>query len=35
MGVPGLGKGGKLNMGAMEAQMNKNMKRTKTIDPNK
>jgi hypothetical protein len=26
MGVPGLGKGGKLNMGAMEAQMNKNMK---------
>jgi len=26
MGIPGLGKGGKMNMGAMEAQMNKNMK---------
>jgi len=26
MGIPGLGKGGKLNMGAMEAQLNKNMK---------
>lgn len=29
MGIPGLGKGGKLNMGAMEAQMNKNMKSAK------
>jgi hypothetical protein len=29
MGIPGLGKGGKLNMGAMEAQMNKNMKAAK------
>jgi len=26
MGIPGLGKGGKMNMGAMEAQLNKNMK---------
>jgi len=26
MGIPGLGKGGKINMGAMEAQLNKNMK---------
>ena len=26
MGIPGLGKGGKMNMAAMEAQMNKNMK---------
>ena len=29
MGIPGLGKGGKMNMGAMEAQLNKNMKATK------
>ena len=29
MGIPGLGKGGKMNMGAMEAQMNKNMKAAK------
>jgi hypothetical protein len=29
MGIPGLGKGGKLNMGAMEAQLNKNMKNAK------
>jgi hypothetical protein len=29
MGVPGLGKGAKLNMGAMEAQMNRNMKTAK------
>jgi hypothetical protein len=29
MGIPGLGKGTKLNMGAMEAQMNKNMKTAK------
>jgi hypothetical protein len=29
MGIPGLGKGGKLNMGAMEAQMNKTMKTAK------
>ena len=29
LGIPGLGKGGKLNMGAMEAQMNKNMKAAK------
>lgn len=29
MGIPGLGKGGKLNMGAMEAQLNKNMKTAK------
>jgi hypothetical protein len=26
MGIPGLGKGAKLNMGAMESQLNKNMK---------
>jgi spore coat protein CotH len=26
MGIPGLGKGAKINMGAMEAQLNKNMK---------
>lgn len=26
MGIPGLGKGGKINMGAMEAQLNRNMK---------
>ena len=26
MGIPGLGKGGKMNMGAMESQLNKNMK---------
>jgi hypothetical protein len=26
MGIPGLGKGAKLNMGAMEAQLNRNMK---------
>jgi len=29
MGIPGLGKGGKLNMGAMEAQLNKNLKSAK------
>ena len=29
MGIPGLGKGGKMNMGAMEAQLNKNMKTAK------
>jgi hypothetical protein len=29
MGIPGLGKGGKMNMGAMEAQLNKNMKAAK------
>jgi hypothetical protein len=29
MGIPGLGKGGKLNMGAMEAQLNRNMKNAK------
>jgi|GEM_PF-2539608 len=29
MGIPGLGKGAKLNMGAMEAQLNKNMKNAK------
>lgn len=29
MGIPGLGKGAKLNMGAMEAQMNRNMKTAK------
>jgi urease gamma subunit len=29
MGIPGLGKGGKLNMAAMEAQLNKNMKTAK------
>jgi hypothetical protein len=29
MGIPGLGKGGKINMGAMEAQLNKNMKTAK------
>ena len=29
MGIPGLGKGGKLNMNAMEAQLNKNMKNAK------
>ena len=29
MGIPGLGKGGKLNMGAMEAMLNKNMKTAK------
>ena len=28
-GIPGLGKGGKMNMGAMGAQMNKNMKAAK------
>jgi hypothetical protein len=29
MGIPGLGKGGKLNMGAMEAQLNRNLKTAK------
>ena len=29
MGIPGLGKGAKVNMGAMEAQLNKNMKMAK------
>ena len=29
MGIPGLGKGGKMNMGAMESQLNKNMKSAK------
>ena len=29
MGIPGLGKGAKINMGAMEAQLNKNMKTAK------
>lgn len=29
MGMPGLGKGGKMNMGAMEAQLNRNMKAAK------
>ena len=29
MGIPGLGKGGKVNMGAMEAQLNRNMKTAK------
>jgi hypothetical protein len=29
MGIPGLGKGAKMNMGAMEAQMNKSMKAAK------
>lgn len=29
MGIPGLNKGGKLNMGAMEAQLNKNIKTAK------
>jgi hypothetical protein len=29
MGIPGLGKGDKLNMGAMEANLNKNMKNAK------
>jgi hypothetical protein len=29
MGIPGLGKGAKLNMGAMEAQLNRNMKTAK------
>jgi hypothetical protein len=29
MGIPGLGKGSKLNMGAMEANLNKNMKTAK------
>ena len=29
MGIPGLGKGSKLNMGAMEASLNKNMKTAK------
>lgn len=29
MGIPGLGKGGKLNMSAMEAHLNKNMKTAK------
>jgi len=29
MGIPGLGKGSKLNMGAMEAQLNRNMKNAK------
>lgn len=30
MGIPGLGKGAKINMGAMEAQLNRNMKNAKT-----
>ena len=29
MGIPGLGKGAKINMGAMEAQLNRNMKSAK------
>ena len=29
MGIPGLGKGAKMNMGAMEANLNKNMKAAK------
>jgi hypothetical protein len=29
MGIPGLGKGGKINMGAMEAQLNRNLKTAK------
>jgi hypothetical protein len=29
MGIPGLGKGAKMNMGAMESQLNKNMKTAK------
>jgi hypothetical protein len=29
MGIPGLGKGAKMNMGAMESQLNKNMKAAK------
>jgi hypothetical protein len=29
MGIPGLGKGAKMNMGAMEAQLNRNMKTAK------
>jgi hypothetical protein len=29
MGIPGLGRGAKLNMGAMEAQLNRNMKTAK------
>jgi hypothetical protein len=29
MGIPGLGKGGKMNMGAMEAQLNRNLKTAK------
>lgn len=29
MGIPGLGKGGKMNMGAMESQLNRNMKNAK------
>ena len=29
MGIPGLGKGAKINMGAMESQLNKNMKAAK------
>jgi hypothetical protein len=29
MGMPGLGKGGKLNLGAMESQLNRNMKTAK------
>jgi len=29
MGIPGLGKGSKINMGAMEAQLNRNMKTAK------
>ena len=29
MGIPGLGKGSKINMGAMEAQLNRNMKNSK------
>jgi hypothetical protein len=29
MGIPGLGKGAKVNMGAMEAQLNRNMKNAK------
>jgi hypothetical protein len=30
MGVPGLGRGAKMNMGAMEAHLNRNMKQAKT-----
>jgi hypothetical protein len=29
MGIPGLGKGAKINLGAMEAQLNRNMKNSK------
>lgn len=32
MGIPGLGKGGKMNMGAMEAQLNRNLKTAKMKD---